>query len=97
MANGERFDIASNAAASRTLPLGTVAQVRNLETGQTAVVEIEDRGPYVGGRVIDVSPHTADVLGMKEDGVVPVEIAPIEVPQHDGSVKLGAGARTASR
>jgi rare lipoprotein A len=97
MANGERFDIASNSAASRTLPLGTVAQVRNLETGQTAIVDIEDRGPYVGGRVIDVSPHTADVLGMKQDGVVPVEVAPIEVPQRDGSVKPGAGARTASR
>jgi len=97
MANGERFDISSNSAASRTLPLGTVARVRNLDTGQTAIVQIQDRGPYVGGRVLDVSPRTADRLGMKEDGVVPVEIAPIQVPQRDGSIKPGAGASTANR
>ncbi len=93
MANGEKFDMRSNSAASRTLPLGTVARVRNLETGQIAIVEIEDRGPFAKGRVLDVSPRTAERLGMKHDGVAPVEIAPIEVPQRDGSVKPGAGAR----
>jgi rare lipoprotein A len=93
MANGERFDARSNSAASRTLPLGTVARVRNLETGQIAIVEIEDRGPFARGRVLDVSPRTAERLGMKHDGVAPVEIAPIEVPQRDGTTKPGAGAR----
>lgn len=93
MANGEPFDARSNSAASRTLPLGTTALVRNLETGQMAVVEIEDRGPYAGGRVLDVSPSTAEQLGMKQDGTAPVEIAPLQVPQPDGSVKPGAGAK----
>jgi rare lipoprotein A len=92
MANGEKFDAASTSAASRTLPLGTVARVTNLQTGQEAIVEIDDRGPYIRGRVIDVSPRTAELLGMKQDGVVAVEIAPIEVPQRDGSIKPGAGA-----
>ncbi len=93
MANGERFDAASNSAASRTLPLGTVVRVTNLETGQIAIVEIEDRGPFARGRILDVSPRIAEHLGMKDDGVAPVEIAPIEVPQRDGTVKPGAGAR----
>jgi rare lipoprotein A len=92
MANGEKFDASSASAASRTLPLGTVARVTNLATGQEAIVEIDDRGPFIRGRVIDVSPRTAEALGMKEAGVVPVEVAPIEVPQRDGSVKPGAGA-----
>lgn len=92
MANGEPFDSRSNSAASRTLPLGTIALVRNLETGQMATVEIEDRGPYAGGRVLDVSPKTAEALGMKHDGTAPVEIAPVQVPQPDGTLKPGAGA-----
>lgn len=77
MANGERFDPNSNSAAHRTLPLGTVAEVTNLENGQTRTVVIEDRGPYVRGRILDVSPRTADELGMREDGVAPVEVRPI--------------------
>ncbi|MFC7735684.1 septal ring lytic transglycosylase RlpA family protein [Roseomonas sp. GCM10028921] len=92
MANGERFDTRSNSAASRTLPLGTTARVKNLETGRSATVEVEDRGPYARGRILDVSPRTAEQLGMREDGVAPVEIAPIEVPQRDGSTRPGVAA-----
>ena len=77
MANGDRFDPQSNAAASRTLPLGTVAEVTNLRNGETRQVVIEDRGPYVGGRIIDVSPRTAEELGMREEGVAPVEVRPV--------------------
>jgi rare lipoprotein A len=93
MANGERFDQNSNSAASRTLPLGTTARVTNLENGRSTVVEIEDRGPYARGRVLDVSPRTAEQLEMKDDGTARVEIAPIEVPQRDGSRRPGAAAR----
>ncbi|MBI0536306.1 septal ring lytic transglycosylase RlpA family protein [Roseomonas sp. KE2513] len=93
MANGERFSVNSNSAASRTLPLGTTARVKNLETGRTATVEVEDRGPYVRGRILDVSPRTAQQLGMLEDGVAPVEISPVEVPQRDGTIRQGAGSR----
>ena len=77
MANGDRFDPNSNSAASRTLPLGTVAEVTNLQNGETRRVVIEDRGPYVGGRIIDVSPRTATELGMRDEGVVPVEVRPV--------------------
>ena len=77
MANGDRFDPQSNAAASKTLPLGTVADVTNQETGETRRVVIEDRGPYVQGRVIDVSPRTAEGLGMRHNGVAPVEVKPV--------------------
>jgi rare lipoprotein A len=77
MANGDRFDPESNAAASKTLPLGTVADVTNRETGETRRVVIEDRGPYVQGRIIDVTPRTAEELGMRDDGVAPVEVKPV--------------------
>ena len=74
MVNGERFDSRSNSAAHRTLPLGTRLRVTNLENGRSAAVTIEDRGPYVRGRIIDVSPRTAEALGMQWQGVVAVEI-----------------------
>jgi rare lipoprotein A len=93
MADGTKMNPQSNAAASKTLPLGTKARVTNLENGQSDVVEIRDRGPYVKDRIVDVSPKTADKLGLKKDGTAPVEVKPIEVPQPDGSVKPGEGAR----
>lgn len=92
MADGTRMNANANVAASKTLPLGTKAEIVNLETGKKAVVEIRDRGPYVKDRIVDVSPKVADKLDMKEDGVAPVEVKPIEVPQPDGSVKPGEGA-----
>jgi rare lipoprotein A len=92
MANGRPFRPESQAAASKTLPLGTTARVTNRETGRSTTVRVEDRGPHVPGRVLDVSPRAAQQLGMGREGVAPVEIAPIEVPQPDGSVRPGAGA-----
>ncbi|MFH5923094.1 septal ring lytic transglycosylase RlpA family protein [Roseomonas xinghualingensis] len=91
MANGKRFSSESNSAASRTLPLGTTARVRNLETGRIATVEIEDRGPYTRNRILDVSPRTAHELGMVRSGTALVEIVPLQVPQRDGSLQPGAG------
>jgi len=83
MANGEPMRPQSNNAASRTLPLGTHALVTNLENGRSAEVVIKDRGPYVNGRIIDVSPRTAEVLGMVEDGVATVKVVPLYVPADD--------------
>ena len=97
MANGKRFNPNSNTAASKTLPLGTTAKVTNLANGRSAVVTVEDRGPHVRGRVVDLAPKVADQLGMRTSGVVPVVVAPIAVPQRDGAVKLGAGAADASQ
>jgi peptidoglycan lytic transglycosylase len=93
MANGNRMDPQDSNAASRTLPLGTTAKVTNLKTGKSAVVKIEDRGPYVEGRIVDLSPATAREIGITpREGVTKVEVAPITVPLPDGSVKLGAAA-----
>jgi rare lipoprotein A len=55
-------------------------------------VKIEDRGPFVDGRVLDLTPKTAGHLDMKHQGVAPVAVKPIAVPQKDGDVKLGSGA-----
>lgn len=83
MANGRRFDRDSNAAASRSLPLGTRARVRNLENGRTAVVTIQDRGPRLRSRVLDVSPRIATQLGMREKGTAMVEITPLRTSRID--------------
>lgn len=92
MANGDRFDAQSNAAAHRTLPLGTVADVTNRETGETRRVVIEDRGPFVNGRVIDVSPRVAEELGMREQGVAPVEVRPVgQLPNRARDGRSGTG------
>lgn len=81
MANGEPFDPASESAAHRSLPLGTRARVTNLANGRSAEVTVEDCGPCVRGRIIDVSPAAAEQLGMRHSGTAPVEVRPIEVPR----------------
>src|SRR4051812_13644378 len=86
MANGRRFDARSNSAAHRPLPLGTTAQVTNLENGRTAEVTVEDRGPYARNRVIDLSPKTAQDLGMRDQGTAPVVVTPLQVPDRDERV-----------
>jgi len=92
MADGRRFSPRSDAAASKTLPIGTTAKVVNLENGKSANVQVEDRGPYARGRVMDVSPKVARSLDMGRTGVAPVEVKPIAIPEPNGKVKLGAGA-----
>lgn len=89
MADGTPMNPQSNVAASKTLPLGTKAKVTNLDNGKSDVVEIKDRGPYVQDRIVDVSPKTADKIGLKKDGTAPVEVKPMEVPQPDGTMKQG--------
>ena len=96
MADGRRMNPHSNVAASKTLPLGTTAAVTNLQNGRTATVTVQDRGPFVDGRVVDLSPKVADDLGVRHVGVAPVEVKPIAVPQPNGDVKLGAGAAEVS-
>jgi rare lipoprotein A len=70
--------------------------VTNLSNGKTATVKVEDRGPYVDGRVVDLTSKVAEQLDMKKVGVSPVVVAPIAVPQPNGAVKLGAGAAEVS-
>jgi rare lipoprotein A len=88
MADGGKMDPHGDNAASKTLPLGTTARVTNSATGESAVVTIEDRGPYVEGRIVDLSPSTARKIGItKHDGVAEVTVAPIAIPLPDGSTK----------
>ncbi len=93
MADGAPMDPHGSNAASKTLPLGTVAKVTNLESGKSAVVRIEDRGPYVEGRIVDLSPTTARKIGIsRRQGISRVAVAPIAVPLPDGRVKPGVAA-----
>jgi len=94
MANGRRMDPKDGNAASKTLPLGTKARVTNLETGKSAVVTIEDRGPYVRGRIVDLSPSTAQQIGVtRRQGVAPVEVAPIDLPAEEERTSAVAAAK----
>lgn len=68
-ANGERFNQNALTAAHRTLPFGTKVKVTNLRNGQSVVVRINDRGPFTGGRVIDLSAGAAKIIGIKSSGV----------------------------
>jgi rare lipoprotein A len=61
-------------AAHRTLPIGTHVRVINLNNGRTTTVVIVDRGPFISGRIIDVSTFTADALGFRQAGVARVKI-----------------------
>jgi rare lipoprotein A len=80
MADGARFSIWSDSAASRTLPLGTIALVTNTSNGRRISVCIRDRGPYVGHRLLDMSPATAHALGMGQPGLMHITIRPIRIP-----------------
>src|SRR5579859_2501576 len=73
-ASGERFDMRDFTAAPPTLPLGTFVRVTNLKNGKSVVVRINDRGPVVDGRIIDVSYNAARALGFKERGVQRVRL-----------------------
>jgi rare lipoprotein A len=94
MANGAPMQPQSDNAASKTLPIGTTAKVTNVNTGESAVVKIEDRGPYVKGRIVDLSPSTAQKIGIdSKEGVAKVSVEPIAVPLPDGEVKPGVAAQ----
>ena len=77
-ANGERFDRHELTAASRRLPFNSVVRVTNEDNGRSVQVRINDRGPFVKGRVLDVSEAAADTLDMKKAGTVPVKIEMVE-------------------
>lgn len=73
-ASGQRFDMNQLTAAHKTLPLGTVVQVRNPLNGKTVDVTINDRGPFIQGRVIDLSYRAAVALGIVQSGKQAVEV-----------------------
>ncbi len=79
-ASGERFDMARLTAAHPRLPLGTRVEVTNLRNGRTVEVTINDRGPTVDGRIIDLSWAAARAIDLVERGVVPVRVRVLSVP-----------------
>ena len=80
-ANGEPFDMEAMTAAHRTLKFGTIVRVTNLANGRTVKVRINDRGPYAGKRIIDLSARAAHDLGMAEKGIARVRIEEFESDQ----------------
>ncbi len=79
-ASGERFSKYAYTAAHKTLPLGTVVRVTNLENGRDVIVEINDRGPFVKGRIIDLSHAPAEAIDMIGPGTVKVKVEVVSSP-----------------
>jgi rare lipoprotein A len=73
-ANGEKFDTNELTAAHPTLPFGTKLRVTNVTTGRAVTVRVNDRGPYVAGRIVDVSQSAANALGMVGAGIAKVRL-----------------------
>ena len=93
MADRKLFDPNGINAASKTLPLGTFAMVTNLANNKSALVRIQDRGPYVEGRIVDLPLRIAEELGITHHGLAKVEVRPVTVPMPDGTVKIGEAGR----
>ena len=73
-ASGEKFDPNLLTAAHRTLPFGTRLRVTNVETGQSVTVRVNDRGPFIPGRAVDLSYSAAETIGMVERGITKVKL-----------------------
>jgi rare lipoprotein A len=73
-ASGRSYSTSDSVAAHKTLPLGSIVRIENLRNGRTATVTIVDRGPYISGRIIDVTPSIADSLGFRAQGLTPTRI-----------------------
>jgi rare lipoprotein A len=82
-ANGELYDMTAPTAAHATLPFGSIVRVVNTRTGRSAVVRINDRGPFVDGRELDVSYQVAEKLGIIDRGVVRLRMELLQVPQRE--------------
>lgn len=91
--NGEVYDMAQMVATSKTLPLPTIAKVTNLENGQSVTVRVNNRGPFVNTRIMDLSPAAAGKIGLTNQSKVQVQV----LPEQSIAVKnatIGAGAQT---
>jgi rare lipoprotein A len=81
-ASGELFDMYGFTAAHRTLPLGTTIRVTNLKNSRSILLRVNDRGPGVDGRIVDVSWEAAKRLGFVGSGLTPVELQVVKYPAH---------------
>jgi rare lipoprotein A len=78
--NGEIYDMNAMTAAHRTLPLGSIVRVTNVKTGHSAVVRITDRGPFIEGRILDLSQAAAKAVDVIQPGVARVRLEVLQVP-----------------
>ncbi len=88
--NGEPYDMHSLTAAHKTLPMGTVLLVKNLDNGKDTLVRVNDRGPFAGGRIIDLSYKAARALGVIGNGTAKVQI----IALAEGEIKNKGEAPT---
>lgn len=91
-ASGERFNMHAMTAAHRTAPLGSRLKVTNLRNGKSVVVRVNDRGPFVRGRIIDLSHAAADSLGFVGAGLTRVAIETTEAGSDDGATRVAAAS-----
>lgn len=89
-ANGEHFQPDGISGANTTLPLPSYVEVTDLDTGRRIIVRINDRGPFVRGRIIDLSRGAAKELGMRNRGVTPVRVRVVQ-PSASDRARLRAG------
>jgi peptidoglycan lytic transglycosylase len=98
-ANGEVFDLNGLTAAHHTLPMPSIVQVTNLENGRTLTLRVNDRGPFAGARIIDVSRQAAQLLGFERNGTAKVRVRVLEaetmqaqaVARHNGVEEVPGG------
>ncbi|MFP4376086.1 MAG: septal ring lytic transglycosylase RlpA family protein [Spirochaetales bacterium] len=91
-ANGERFDTNLLTAAHKTLPFDTIVEVTHLDNGRTVQVRINDRGPFVEGRVIDLSRAAAEAIDMTAQGIAMVEVRIIGRIEPQFTIQIGSYA-----
>lgn len=96
-ASGEVYDMYQLTAAHKTLPLGTTVMVTHLRNGNSVMVTVNDRGPFVRGRIIDLSYAAAQAVGMVEEGVAKVRVevldkgpTPLQSPEGPFTVQVGS-------
>ena len=80
-ASGERFDMHSFTGAHRELPFGTIIRVTNLRNGREVYVRVNDRGPFVKGRIVDLSRAAAKAIGFNGRGVIRVRVEVLALPE----------------
>ncbi len=90
-ANGERFDMNLVSAAHKTLPLPSFVRVTNLENGRALDIRINDRGPFVHGRIIDLSRRAAEILGFKKQGIARVRVTILADKSRQVARRAGGG------
>ncbi len=90
-ASGEPYNMYAYTAAHKTLPFGTIVKVTNLKNGKSVIVRINDRGPFVKGRIIDLSYASAKKIGLIEKGTAPVSIEVLDISGLSLGVGYGIG------